>query len=136
MKEKGKHPDQILKAKLGATTTAKPKSSSNPTSNSTNPTNQYTKSAIKDELQIERYLFNLIDDRPEAANKLLTNSLYGEIKDHIDINIEDCEQFVRPLTNTLRTYIIQNISDYGVLSNTVRNVIYKNILEYIDKSSR
>ena len=116
-------------------TTSKPKSSSRPTSNSTNPTNQHKKNPIKDELQIDRYLTNITENRFEAANNLLINSLYNEVKDHIDIDIEDCDQFVRPLTNTLRTYIIQNISDYGVLTNTVRNVIYKNILEYINKSS-
>lgn len=137
------HADEkaLAKAKITSssakktTTSSKPKSSSNPTSNSTNPTNQHKKNPIKDELQIDRYLSNLLDDRFEAANNLLTNSLYSEVKDHIDIEIEDCEQFVRPLTNTLRTYIIQNISDYSVLTNTVRNVIYKNILEYINKSS-
>ena len=140
----GLHPDEkaLAKAKATATTTtkkataSKPKSSSNPTSNNTNPTNQHKKNPIKDELQIDRYLTNLYEERYEAANKLLTNSLYNEVKDHIDIEIEDCDKFVRPLTNTLRTYIIQNISDYGVLTNTVKNVIYKNILEYIDKSAR
>lgn len=143
------HPDEkeVLKAKAASTgsstttkkatpTKAKPKSSTNSTSNYTNPTNQHKKNPIKDDLQVERYLTNISENRFEAANKLLTNSLYNEVKDHIDIEIEDCEQFVRPLTNTLRTYIIQNISDYGVLGNTVKNVIYKNILEYINESSR
>ena len=142
------HPDEKAMAKANLTakaststttkktsTASKPKSSSRPTSNLTNPTNQYKKNPIKDELQIDRYLTNITENRFEAANNLLINSLYNEVKDHIDIDIEDCDQFVRPLTNTLRTYIIQNISDYGVLTNTVRNVIYKNILEYINKSS-
>ena len=57
------------------------------------------------------------------------------MKDYVDIEIEDCERFVRPLTNTLKTYIIKNINDYGIINTTVKNVIYKNILEYINKSS-
>ena len=117
------------------TTTSKPKSSSNPTSNSTNPTNQYKKNLIRDELQLDRYLSNIADSRYEAANKLLTNSIYNEMKEYVDIEIEDCERFVRPLTNTLKTYIIKNINDYGIINTTVKNVIYKNILEYINKSS-
>ena len=139
------HPDEkaLAKAKSSSssstakktTTTSKPKSSSNPTSNSTNPTNQYKKNLIRDELQLDRYLSNIADSRYEAANKLLTNSIYNEMKEYVDIEIEDCERFVRPLTNTLKTYIIKNINDYGIINTTVKNVIYKNILEYINKSS-
>lgn len=139
------HPDEkaLAKAKSSSssstakktTTTSKPKSSSNPTSNSTNPTNQYKKNLIRDELQLDRYLSNITDSRYEAANKLLTNSIYNEMKEYVDIEIEDCERFVRPLTNTLKTYIIKNINDYGIINTTVKNVIYKNILEYINKSS-
>jgi len=141
----GMHPDEkaLAKAKISTTsstakkttTTEKPKSSSNPTSNSTNPTNQHKKNPIRDELQLDRYLSNITDSRYEAANKLLTNSIYNEMKDYVDIEIEDCERFVRPLTNTLKTYIIKNINDYGIINTTVKNVIYKNILEYINKSS-
>lgn len=139
------HPDEkaLAKAKSSSssstakktTTTSKPKSSSNPTSNSTNPTNQHKKNLIRDELQLDRYLSNITDSRYEAANKLLTNSIYNEMKEYVDIEIEDCERFVRPLTNTLKTYIIKNINDYGIINTTVKNVIYKNILEYINKSS-
>lgn len=139
------HPDEkaLAKSKISSssstakktTTTTKPKSSSNPTSNSTNPTNQYKKNLIRDELQLDRYLSNITDSRYEAANKLLINSIYNEMKDYVDIEIEDCERFVRPLTNTLKTYIIKNINDYGIINTTVKNVIYKNILEYINKNS-
>ena len=139
------HPDEKALAKARSssssstakktTTTSKPKSSSNPTSNSTNPTNQHKKDLIRDELQLDRYLSNITDSRYEAANKLLTNSIYNEMKEYVDIEIEDCERFVRPLTNTLKTYIIKNINDYGIINTTVKNVIYKNILEYINKSS-
>lgn len=139
------HPDEkaLAKAKSSSssstakktTTTSKPKSSSNPTSNSTNPTNQHKKNLIRDELQLDRYLSNITDSRYEAANKLLTNSIYNEMKEYVDIEVEDCERFVRPLTNTLKTYIIKNINDYGIINTTVKNVIYKNILEYINKSS-
>ena len=139
------HPDEkaLAKAKISSssstakktTTASKPKSSSNPTSNSTNPTNQHKKNLIRDELQLDRYLSNITDSRYEAANKLLTNSIYNEMKEYVDIEIEDCERFVRPLTNTLKTYIIKNINDYGIINTTVKNVIYKNILEYINKSS-
>ena len=141
----GMHPDEkaLAKSRISTTssttkkttTTEKPKSSSNPTSNSTNPTNQYKKNPIRDELQLDRYLSNITDSRYEAANKLLTNSIYNEMKDYVDIEIEDCERFVRPLTNTLKTYIIKNINDYGIINTTVKNVIYKNILEYINKNS-
>lgn len=141
----GMHPDEkaLAKSKISSssstakktTTTTKPKSSSNPTSNSTNPTNQYKKNLIRDELQLDRYLSNITDSRYEAANKLLINSIYNEMKDYVDIEIEDCERFVRPLTNTLKTYIIKNINDYGIINTTVKNVIYKNILEYINKNS-
>ena len=72
------HPDEkaLAKAKSSSssstakktTTTSKPKSSSNPTSNSTNPTNQYKKNLIRDELQLDRYLSNITDSRYEAAN--------------------------------------------------------------------
>ena len=139
------HPDEKALAKARSssssstakktTTTSKPKSSSNPTSNSTNPTNQHKKDLIRDELQLDRYLSNITDSRYEAANKLLTNSIYNEMKEYVDIEVEDCERFVRPLTNTLKTYIIKNINDYGIINTTVKNVIYKNILEYINKSS-
>lgn len=139
------HPDEkaLAKSKISSssstakktTTTTKPKSSTNPTSNSTNPTNQYKKNLIRDELQLDRYLSNITDSRYEAANKLLINSIYNEMKDYVDIEIEDCERFVRPLTNTLKTYIIKNINDYGIINTTVKNVIYKNILEYINKNS-
>lgn len=131
LKEKGKHPDQLKQA--STTNSTKPKSSSNPTSNSTNPTNQYTKNEVKDSLGIEGYLDSIKNGRYEAANKMLTRSLYNEVNEYI--GIEDCEQFVRPLTTTLQNYIIGNINDHSVLSNTVKNVIYKNVLEYIEKTS-
>ena len=81
------HPDEkaIAKANLTAkaststtakktSTASKPKSSSRPTSNLTNPTNQHKKNPIKDELQIDRYLTNITENRFEAANNLLINS--------------------------------------------------------------
>ena len=134
LKEKGKHPDQILQAKAGATTT--PKSSTNPTSNSTNPTNQHTKTAIKDDLNISQYVDHIAKGRTEAANKNLTKAIKDELEDFKPISIEDCENFVRPLTNTLKKYIIKNINDYGVIQTAVKNVIYKNILEYMETTSK
>lgn len=135
LKEKGKHPDQ-LKPATGTSTTAKPKSSTNPTSNSTSPTNQHTKTAIKDELGIQFYVNNIQHGRLEAANKMMTKSIYEQLEPYVKISIEDCDQFVRPLTNTLKTYIIKNINDYGVINKTVKNVIYKNILEYMETNSK
>lgn len=135
LKEKGKHPDQ-LKPATSTTTAAKPKSSTNPTSNSTSPKNQHTKTAIKDELGIQSYVNNIQHGRVEAANKTMSKSIYEQLEPYVNITIEDCDQFVRPLTNTLKTYIIKNINDYGVINRTVKNVIYKNILEYMETNSK
>lgn len=110
---------------------SKPKSSSNPTSNSTNPTNQHTKSAINDELGIDSYINNLYDSRIEAANTLLTYKINKVLNEVVPISIEDCQQFVRPLTNTLQTYIIGKVPKDSVVK-AVETLLCKNILEYIE----
>ena len=134
LKEKGKHPDQLKPPVTGVA--AKPKSSTNPTTNSTSPKNQHNKSAVKDDLDIEYYVNNIKQGRVEAANKTMSKSIYEHLEPFVSITIEDCDQFVRPLTNTLKTYIIENINDYGVINRTVKNVIYKNILEYMETNSK
>lgn len=137
----GLHPDQkaMLKAKSTVTTSSsssKPaakqsKGSSNPTSNYTSPTNQHNKSPINDDLNVQRYLYNLKEGREELANSLLSVAIHDSINEYINYSAEDCSNLVRSLTKTLNTYILQNISDYSILTNTVRSVIYKNILDVI-----
>lgn len=126
LKDKGKLPE------IGV----KPKSSTNPTSNYTSPTNQHTKSKIKDDLSVGTYVDNVIQGRPEAANKILVRAIQDQLEGFVDISEQDCDDFVRPLTNTLKDYIIKNINDYGVIKTSVRNVIYKNILEYMETNSK
>ena len=140
----GMHPDEKAKdasiststlskkSQSKSTSSSKPKGSNNPTSNYTNPQNQHNKSPIKDDLNVSRYLYNLESGREELANNLLSNAIYDALTEYSDITNEECLKFVSPLTNTLKTYILKNISDYSVLTNTIRKVIYKNILEYID----
>lgn len=141
----GLHPDQkaLLKTKATTSSTSNKntetnskqfKGSSNPTSNYTNPTNQHSKSPIKDDLNVVRYLYNLKEGREELANSLLSVAIYDSINEYINYSVEDCNALVRPLTKTLNTYILQNISDYSILSNTVRSVIYKNILDVIENA--
>lgn len=136
------HADEkaALKAKASATTStatkkpaakSKPKSSSNPTSNSTNPTNQHKKSAINDELGIDSYVNNLYESRTEAANTLLAYRINKVLNETVPISIEDCQQFVRPLTNTLQTYIIGKVPKDSVVK-AVETLLCKNILEYIE----
>lgn len=142
----GMHPDEkaMAKAKMTQTaaakktasptakkTPAKPKGSSNSTSNYTNPTNQHKKNAISDELNIDSYLNNIIDSRSEAANTLLTKRLHDVLSEVVDISIEDCSSFVRPLTNTLQTYIIGKVPRDSVVK-AVETLLCKNILEYIE----
>ena len=129
----------MLKAKSTVTTSSsssKPaakqsKGTSNPTSNYTSPTNQHNKSPINDDLNVQRYLYNLKEGREELANSLLSVAIHDSINEYINYSAEDCSNLVRSLTKTLNTYILQNISDYSILTNTVRSVIYKNILDVI-----
>ena len=65
------------------------------------------------------------------ANSLLSVAIHDSINEYINYSAEDCSNLVRSLTKTLNTYILQNISDYSILTNTVRSVIYKNILDVI-----
>lgn len=134
------HPDEkaALKAKSSATSSttkknSKPKSSSNPTSNVTNPTNQYKKSLINDELNIDSYVNNLCSKREEAANSLLSKRLHDTMSQEFSITIEDCENFVRPLTNTLQTYIIGKVPKDCVVK-AVETLLCRNILEYIESN--
>lgn len=138
------HPDEkaLAKAKISTSSTTakkstskaskpKPKSSSNSTSNYTNPTNQHKKNLISDELNIESYLNNISDRRIEAANTLLTKRLHDVLNEAVIISIEDCASFVRPLTNTLQTYIIGKVPRDSVVK-AVETLLCKNILEYIE----
>lgn len=130
-----------LAAKASTSTTAakkpaaksKPKSSSNPTSNSTNPTNQYKKNLINDELHIDSYVNNLYSKREEAANSLLSKRMHDTLSQEVNISIEDCENFVRPLTNTLQTYIIGKVPKDCVVK-AVETLLCRNILEYIESN--
>lgn len=136
------HPDEkaTLKAKATNSTSnnsstkkpaAKPKSSTNSTSNYTNPTNQYKKSLINDELGIDIYVNNLIEGRSLAANAVLTKKLHDTLSESVKISIEDCTNFVSPLTNTLQTYIIGKVPRESVVK-AVETLLCKNILEYVE----
>jgi hypothetical protein len=140
------HPDEkaILKAKAastGGTTTkkatpakTKPKSSTNSTSNYTNPTNQHKKSLIRDELGIDMYLNNVESGRIATANTILTKRLYETLSESLEISIEDCTNFVSPLTNTLQTYIIGKVPRESIVK-AVETLLCKNILEYVESDN-
>lgn len=137
------HADEkaALRAKASTSTTAtkkpaakaKPKSSSSPTSNSTNPTNQHKKNLINDELHIDSYVNSLYAQRVEGANTLLSKRLHDTLSPEVNISIEDCENFVRPLTNTLQTYIIGKVPKDCVVK-AVETLLCRNILEYIESN--
>ena len=120
--------------KTTAANKAKPKSSTNSTSNYTNPTNQYKKSLIRDELGLDMYLNNVESGRIATANTILTKRLHDTLSESLEISIEDCTNFVSPLTNTLQTYIIGKVPRESVVK-AVETLLCKNILEYVESDN-
>lgn len=103
--------------------------SSNPISNSTNPTNQHTTNAIRDELSLSSYLDNIEENRITTAN----NMLYSKLSPILDelVNDDRVKNFVTELTTALQTYIIGKVPRDSII-NAVETLLCKNILEYID----
>lgn len=134
-----KESDQITMDLGNDTSVSSVSQSSNPTSNYTNPTNQYNKNPVEDsviqkELSLRQYVDCLIQGKQEMAIALLTSKMvlpleesgHNKIQDN-DKNGDEIEQTVRSLTTVITTYIMPFIKDRRVLMDTVERFIIRRI---------
>ena len=127
-------------------------SSSNTTKNVTAPANQHSNSSksvsrtkqgnnsgsqpspIRDDLNLERYIANIEDQRTTAAITLLNSKLVNVLTDAgLTFNNEEMGMFVDKLTSSLQNYIIGTATKDSAL-NIVEKLLCKKILEIVEEN--
>lgn len=126
--------------------------SSNTTKNVTAPANQHSSesksvtrtkqgnnsgsqpSPIRDDLNLERYIANIEDQRITAATTLLGKKLNTVLTDSgLTFNAEEVGMFVDKLTSSLQNYIIGTATTDSAL-NIVERLLCKKILEIVEEN--
>jgi hypothetical protein len=135
-----------------ATTTTTSTPSSNTTKNVTAPANQHSNdsksvtrtkqgnnsgsqpSPIRDDLNLNRYIANIEDQRTAAASTLLGSKLRTVLTDAgLTFDTEEVGMFVDKLTSSLQNYIIGTATTDSAL-NIVERLLCKKILEIVEEN--
>lgn len=140
------------KEATGTTPSKSSTPSSNTTKNVTAPANQHSNtsksvdrtkqgnnsgsqpSPIRDDLNLDRYIANIEDQRIAAATTLLNNKLTNVLTEAgLNFSSEEMGMFVDKLTSSLQNYIIGTATKDSAL-NIVEKLLCKKILEIVDEN--